>query len=129
MRIGLSVQYSDDFHMQVMLASQTGAQDVALVFSHLGNNFDTISLAEELKKRKCHVVVITSYDNSPLALMADTLLLVSPLHSSLVSESFSASIAVATLINVLYVEVMNQLKEAGLKNLNKMRSAITRRKI
>ncbi|MBQ9494963.1 MAG: MurR/RpiR family transcriptional regulator [Treponema sp.] len=128
-RTGLSVQYSDDFHMQIMLASQTDSKDVALVFSHLGNNLDALSLTEELKKRKCHVVVITSYDNSPLALIADTLLLVSPLHSSLVSESFSASIAVATLINVLYVEVMNQLKEAGLKNLNKMRGAITGRKI
>ena len=128
-RTGLSVQHSDDFHMQTMLASQTSAHDVALVFSHLGNNLDTISLAEELKKHKCHVIVITSYDKSPLALMADTLLPVSPVHSSLVAESFSASIAVATLINVLYVEVMNQIKEAGLKNLNKMRGAIARRKI
>jgi len=128
-RTGLSCQYTDDFHMQLMLTAQAGPKDTALLFSHSGNNYDIISLAQELKENNCPVTVITSYDKSPLSRLADVVLQVSPVHSSVVSESFSAGIATATLINVLYVEVMNQLKKNGLNNLNKMRKAIAGRKV
>jgi RpiR family transcriptional regulator, carbohydrate utilization regulator len=127
-RTGLSCQYTDDFHMQLMLAAQAGPDDLAIVFSHLGNNYDTISLADGLECNGCPVTLVTSYADSPLGRMADTVLQVSPVHSSMVAESFSAGIAVAVLINVLYVEVMNQLGEKGLENLNKMRKAIAGRR-
>lgn len=129
LRTGLTCRTAADFHMQLMLASQSNGNDAALVFSHLGNNYDTISIANELRHTKCKVIALTSYDNSPLAKLADIVLQVSPVHSSLVSESFSGGIAAAVLINVLYVEVMNNLKDSGLKSLNKMRSTIARRKV
>ena len=129
LRTGLACMYTDEFHMQLMLASQACAEDVALLFSHSGRNYDIVALAEELKTHKCPIVVITSYDNSPLAHCADILLTVSPVLNSVISESFSDSLAVGTLINVLYVEVMNRLKETGLQNLAKMRRAIAGRRI
>lgn len=129
LRTGLACMYTDEFHMQLMLASQTDAADIALLFSHSGRNYDIIALAEELKANQCPVAVITSYDNSPLAHCADILLTVSPVLNSVISESFSDSLAVGTLINVLYVEVMTMLKESGLKNLAKMRKAIAGRRI
>lgn len=129
LRTGLTCRTAADFHMQLMLASQSDGSDAALVFSHLGNNYDIVSIAKELRRTKCKVIAFTSYDNAPLAKLSDIVLQVSPLHSSLVSESFSAGIAAAVLINVLYVEVMNNLKDSGLKSLNKMRSAIARRKV
>ena len=129
LRTGLTCRTAADFHMQLMLASQSNGSDAALVFSHLGNNYDTISIVKELRHTKCKIIALTSYDNSPLANLSDIVLQVSPVHSSLVSESFSAGIAAAVLINVLYVEVMNNLKDSGLKSLNKMRSTIARRKV
>ena len=129
LRTGLTCRTAADFHMQLMLASQSNGSDTALVFSHLGNNYDTISIVKELRHTKCKVIALTSYDNAPLAKLSDIVLQVSPVHSSLVSESFSAGIAAAVLINVLYVEVMNNLKDSGLKSLNKMRSTIARRKV
>ena len=129
LRTGLTCRTAADFHMQLMLASQSNGSDAALVFSHLGNNYDTISIVKELRHTKCKIIALTSYDNSPLAKLSDIVLQVSPVHSSLVSESFSAGIAAAVLINVLYVEVMNNLKDSGLKSLNKMRSTIARRKV
>lgn len=129
LRTGLPCQYTDDFHMQLMLASQANAEDIALLFSHSGKHYDVIALAEELKEHRCPIIGITSYDKSPLARLADIVLTVSPVLNSVISESFSDSLAVGTLINVLYVEVMTRLKETGLNNLLKMRKAIAGRKI
>lgn len=127
-RTGLTCQFAEDFHMQLMLASQASKDDCAILFSHLGNNYDIISLAKELKERGCKVCVISSYANSPLARLADILLQACPLNSEVVAEAFSASIATATFINILYVEIMDIKKEEALKSLNDMRETIAKRR-
>jgi DNA-binding MurR/RpiR family transcriptional regulator len=127
-RTGISCNFAADFHMQLMLASQANKNDCAIIFSHLGNNYDVISLAEELRKKGCRICVITSYSNSPLARMADIVLQACPLNSEVVSEAFSSSIATATFINILYVELMNLTKDDGINALSNMRQAIAKRR-
>lgn len=127
-RTGISCQFAEDFHMQLMLASQAKSNDCAIIFSHLGNNFDTISIAEELKTKNCKICVITSYSNSPLAKMADIVLQVCPINSEVVSEAFSSSIATATFINILYVEIINITKKDGINALCNMREVIAKRR-
>jgi DNA-binding MurR/RpiR family transcriptional regulator len=114
--------------MQLMLASQSSKNDCAILFSHLGNNYDTISIAEELKEKGCKLCVITSYAESPLAKMADIVLQASPLNSEVVAEAFSSNIATATFINILYVEIMNLTNKDGLQALTNMRKAIAKRR-
>jgi len=127
-RTGLICQFAEDYHMQLMLASQAQKGDCAILFSHLGNNYDIIAIAEELKKNGCALFVITSYENSPLARMADIILQTSPLNSEVVAEAFSSNIASSTFINILYVEMMKILKKNGITALNNMREIIAQRR-
>jgi DNA-binding MurR/RpiR family transcriptional regulator len=127
-RTGISCNFAEDFHMQLMLASQTTNKDCAILFSHLGNNYDIISLSEELKKKGCNIIVITSYSNSPLAKLANIVLQTTPIDNSSVDEAFSSSIATATFINILYVEIMNIKENEGVAALNNMRETIARRR-
>jgi DNA-binding MurR/RpiR family transcriptional regulator len=114
--------------MQLMLASQSTSKDVALLFSHMGTNYDILSLAQEVKCHHCPVVVFTSYAKSPLAQMADKVFCLSPVHSEVVAEAFTANIAAATYINVIYIEMMQRLGKKGLDSLDNMREAIAKRR-
>jgi RpiR family carbohydrate utilization transcriptional regulator len=128
-RTGLVCHYSSDYHMQLMLASQASAQDVALMVSHTSSGHDTLALAEELKTNGCSLIVLTSYPRSPLAKMGELVIPMSAGRSSVIAESFSARIIALVLIDVLYVEVLEQMGDRGVENLNKMRSAIAKRRI
>jgi len=128
-RTGLVCQYSGDYHLQLMLASQAGEEDTALLISHTGSNHDTLSLAEELKGNGCRLIVLTSGPRSALARAADLVIAINAGHPSVVAESFSARIASLALIDVLYIEILEVLGDRGFEHLNKMRSVIAKRRI
>lgn len=128
-RTGLNCQYAADFHMQLMLASQSSEDDVALIISHTGSGFDTLAIAEEFRNNNCPIAVLTSNSRSPLAKMAENVLHTTTATSPLVSESFSARIVSLTIIDILYVEVLERMKNMGVENLNKMRNVIAKRRI
>jgi len=128
-RSGLRCQSAEDFHLQLMMASQTGSRDAALLISHTGANKDSLAIAEVLRRNNCPLVVITTYPRSPLARMADYLLVAGAPGSSIISEAFSARIAHLAIIDSLYIEVMGHLKNEGMQNVEKMRSAIAGRRI
>ncbi|MDD3904534.1 MAG: MurR/RpiR family transcriptional regulator [Sphaerochaeta sp.] len=127
-RTGLSCNYASDFHMQLMLSSQADEKDVALIISHTGSGHDTLALAEEFRNNGCPIIVLTSHNRSPLARMGDLVLHVSTSLSSLVAESFSSRIVSLTIIDVLYVEILERMKDLGVENLNKMRNVIAKRR-
>ena len=127
-RTGLSCNYAADFHMQLMLSSQADEKDVALIISHTGSGHDTLALAEEFRNNGCPIIVLTSNNRSPLARMGDLVLHVSTSLSSLVAESFSSRIVSLTIIDVLYVEILERMKDLGVENLNKMRNVIAKRR-
>ncbi len=128
-RTGLNCQYAADFHMQLMLASQSSEDDVALIISHTRSGFDTLAIAEEFRNNNCPIAVLTSNSRSPLAKMAENVLHITTGTSPLVSESFSARIVSLTIIDILYVEVLERMKNMGVENLNKMRNVIAKRRI
>ncbi len=128
-RSGLRCQSAEDFHLQLMMASQTGRQDLAILISHTGANKDSLAIAEVLRRNACPLAVITTYPRSPLARMADYLLVAGAPGSSVISEAFSARIAHLAIIDSLYIEVMGRLKNEGIRNVEKMRTAIAGRRI
>jgi len=128
-RSGIRCQSAEDFHLQLMMASQVGEGDLALLISHTGANKDSLAIAEVLRRNNCPLVVITTYPRSPLARMADYLLVAGAPGSSVISEAFSARIAHLAIIDSLYIEVMGQLKARGMRNVEKMRTAIAGRRI
>jgi len=128
-RSGLHCQTAEDYHLQLMMASQADREDLALVVSNTGANKDTLAIVDILKKTGCRVAAITTYPRSPLARVADYLLLSAALGASVISEAFSARIAHLAIIDSLYIEVMEILKDKGLSSVEKMRAAIAGRRI
>ncbi len=127
-RSGLTCIAAEDFHLQLMMASQSGPEDLAIVVSHTGANKDALALAEEVKKTGCRVVVITSNPRSPLAKLADELFVSVAPATTPVSEAFSARIAQLAIIDTFYVKVMEILGQNGLESIERMRSSIAGRR-
>jgi DNA-binding MurR/RpiR family transcriptional regulator len=129
MRSGLTCQTAEDYHFQLMLASQSGPKDIALLISHTGANKDALAIAETLRKTGCRLAAITTYPRSALAKMADILFLAAAPGASIISEAFSARIAHLAIIDSLYVAIMEVLKKRGLAQVDKMRGVIATRRI
>jgi DNA-binding MurR/RpiR family transcriptional regulator len=128
LRTGLRCSAPEDFHLQLMSASQAGSEDAALLVSHTGVNKDALVIAAELKRRGVPLIVISSYPRTPLAKLADMLLLSAAHSSPYASEAFSARIAQLAIIDAVYVEVMELLGDAGVGRLESMRAAIAKRR-
>ncbi len=127
-RAGVRGVAPQDFHLQLMTASQAGPEDAALLVSHTGVNKDTLAVAAELKARGVRLIVITTYARTPLVKLADCLLLSAAAASPYANEAFSARIAQLAIIDALYVEVMEVLGDGGVACLENMRSAIAKRR-
>lgn len=128
LRTGLRCSAPADFHLQLMTASQAGPEDAALLVSHTGVNKDALAIAAELKRRGTPLIAICTYPRTPLVKLADFVLLSAAPASPYASEAFSARIAQLAIIDALYVEVMEQLGEAGVLRLDSMRKAIAKRR-
>ncbi|HTX73109.1 MAG TPA: MurR/RpiR family transcriptional regulator [Rectinemataceae bacterium] len=128
LRTGLRCSAPEDFHVQLMSASQAAPQDVALLVSHSGANTDALALAAELKRNGVPLVLLCTYQRSPLAKMADQLLISAAPSSPYASEAFSARIAQLAIVDALYVEVMERLGDAGMRQLDAMRAVIAKRR-
>lgn len=127
-RTGLRCSAPEDFHLQLMAASQACDQDAAVLVSHTGANKDALALASELKRREVPLIVISTYQRSSLAKMADHMLISAAPSSPYASEAFSARIAQLAIVDALYVEVMERLGAGGLGQLDAMRAAIAKRR-
>ncbi len=128
MRTGIRCAAPEDFHMQLMAASQTEPGDVALLVSHTGANKDALAIADVLRSRGAVIVVVSSYPRTPLSKMADVLLLSAAPPSPYSIEAFSARLAQLALVDALYVEMMQRRGEEGSQALGEMRSVIAKRR-
>jgi RpiR family carbohydrate utilization transcriptional regulator len=128
-RTGVRCIGAEDYHMQLMIASQMRTGDTALAISHTGVNKDTLRVAETAKHAGAFLCVITTYPRSPLARMADMRFISASSGSPVVSEAFSARIAQLALIDSLYIAIMEGLGERGIDSVEKMRAAIAKRRM
>jgi DNA-binding MurR/RpiR family transcriptional regulator len=128
-RTGIRCFFAEDFHMQLMQASQLTDKDVVLLTSHTGIDKDALALAEEIKGRNATLIVLTSSPRSPLARKSDILLSVRVATATSVAESFTARIAQLLVIDTLYVEIMKLKEMEGVDHLQKMRDIIASRRV
>jgi len=128
-RTGVRCVGAEDYHIQLMIASQMRQGDTALLISHTGINKDSLGIAEAVKNAGGFLCVITTYPRSPLARMADVRFISASSGSSVVSEAFSARIAQLALIDSLYIAIMEKLGAKGIDNIEKMRAIIAKRRM
>lgn len=129
MRIGLNCMYTQEFHMQLILASQLSSEDVAVLFCHTGVDNDALAIKQEIMNRGAKIICLCSHPNTPIVEGCDVVLTVCTCGESIVSESFSARIAHMALIDIIYVQLVKELDGAGEDALAKMRDTMAKRSL
>lgn len=123
-RIGLQVNAFIDPHIQSMSASLLQKNDVVLAISFSGSTRDTVDTVEIAKKSGATVICITNHGKSPIAKLADVVLLSSVRETPLQSGALSSKIAHLHIIDLLYTGVTIRMKEKSIENINKTAAAV-----
>ena len=90
-----------DSHMQIMAASLMTPQDVVLFVSYSGATRDMMETLRVVKETGAKVILITHYEDSPGAKLADIVLLCGAQESPLDSGSIPIKVAVLYVAEVL----------------------------
>lgn len=128
-RSGLFVTANLESHMQLMSASQLTNEDVAVLISHSGASKDTLDVAKVVNGRGVPTIAITNYAKSPLSKLCDVTLYTVSQETEFRSEALASRIAELSLIDALFTVVMMRRGEEGRESLQKMREAISLRRM
>lgn len=101
LRLGLPCSVCTDPHTQTLLAGMASKQDVVIGISYSGNNEDIVRTMRVALERLAKTVAITNYPISPLAKMANVVLLTGAAETPLVSESGPSRVVQLAVIDVL----------------------------
>lgn len=125
LRTPVKCRYVSDYHMQLMNAGLLTEKDCAFVISHTGLNKDTISIAKLAKENGAKLIVLTSYPLSPLAKLADIVLISTAEEVTWRSESLSSRLSQLCIMDALFVLIMFHDEDKANASLKKIRHAIS----
>ncbi len=125
LRSPVNVIYNSDAHIQRMNVSLLNEKDCAFVISHTGLSVDAIEIAKLAKENGAKIIALTSYPLSPLAQIADVILLSTSEEISYRSESLSSRLSQLSIIDALFVMVMINNDKKSSQSLQKIRNAIS----
>lgn len=108
MRIGITANYSQDLHMQLVYAANASAADVAIFISNSGNTSEIIELLDLVKSRNCPTIAITKLGKNPLATKSDYQLYTSAPEVYVRSGAMSSRIAQLILVDILFTVIASQ---------------------
>ncbi len=129
LRSGIQSAAYSDSHLQLMAASQLTEQDVIVFISHSGTNKDSLDVLDIAKQNKVKTIGITTLAKSPLGQKVDVPLFTTSEETDYRSEALASRIAQLSIIDALYVNVMMKTKDKSQESLNKMRKAISVKRI
>lgn len=125
LRIGIRTSVQDDSHMMLMSAALLGPEDVAIGFSHSGRTTAVIEAIQLARRNGARTIVVTNYNVSPLAEVADIVLCSTAQGSPLMGENAAARIAQLNILDALFVAVAQRDYAAAETNLERTMSAVT----
>lgn len=121
-RLGQRCDAPIDSQLQIMHAALTGPEDLVVVISYSGITSDPVLILQEAKSRGAATLCITGNSASPLARLADVVL-VSVSHEQ-GSEPMAAQIAQMTLVDALYSALVARNAEQAQLTEERMVNAI-----
>ncbi len=129
LRIGHPAAYSQDFDIQLILASQLGPGDVLLAISHSGRTKSLLSVVREAERAGATVVAITNYPLSQLAKRAAYVLQTAVFTSYVSGEVMSKRVAQLCLIESLFVNFMMRKGDEYLSRLGASNEVVRQNKL
>lgn len=109
--IGKNFITLQDSHLKLVTASKLTEKDTIWLFSYSGSTKEGLNLLTVAKKRGAKIVVVTRFKNSPIAKLADILLICGANESPIQSGSVIAKIAQLTIIDMVYYEYVRLYQE------------------
>jgi DNA-binding MurR/RpiR family transcriptional regulator len=110
-RIGVAAWAWSDVHNGLASAAQLRAGDVALGVSHSGQTRETIELVAEAGSHGATTVALTSFPRSPLAEVADIVLLTATQATTFRPDALSARHPQLVVLDLLYIAVAQRTHE------------------
>ncbi|MNI31332.1 putative HTH-type transcriptional regulator YbbH [compost metagenome] len=101
LRIGRRVEAIADSHIQSMMAVTMGEGDAAFGISVSGSTLDTNDMLMKAKQNGAKVIAMTNYAKSPIASIADIVLLTAGKESPLEGGSMGAKISQLFIIDLI----------------------------
>src|SRR5262245_15496894 len=110
-RIGVAAWAWTDVHNGLAAAALLKAGDVALGVSHSGQTRETIELVAEAGSHGATTVALTSFPRSPLAEVADIVLLTATQATTFRPDALSARHPQLVVLDLLYIAVAQRTHE------------------
>lgn len=101
MKMGIYSQCERDLHLQSIQISSCGERDALVIFSVSGGTKDSVELAAAARKCGMKIIVVTSYEKSPLTKYADVVLAAVPCEHPVEAGSLIGKIGQIFLVDVL----------------------------
>jgi DNA-binding MurR/RpiR family transcriptional regulator len=110
-RIGIAAWAWKDIHDGLASAATLGRHDVAIGISHSGQTRETIEVLAEAGSHDATTVALTSYPRSPLAEVADVVLLTAVQATPFRPDALSARHPQLVVLDLLYIAVAQRLHD------------------
>jgi DNA-binding MurR/RpiR family transcriptional regulator len=110
-RIGVAAWAWTDVHNGLASAALLGPGDVALGISHSGQTRETIEVIAEAGSKGATTVALTSFPRSPLADVADVVLLTATQATTFRPDALSARHPQLVVLDLLYIAVAQRTHE------------------
>lgn len=110
-RIGIAAWAWTDVHNGLASAALLKAGDVALGVSHSGQTRETIEMIAEASSRGATTIALTSFPRSPLAEVADIVLLTATQATTFRPDALSARHPQLVVLDLLYIAVAQRTHE------------------
>jgi DNA-binding MurR/RpiR family transcriptional regulator len=125
-RLGLDVHYYTDALLMMMAATLLSAQDVLLVISQSGATREVLEAVRVARKDGPRVIAITNNPLSPLARIADVVLITAAREPRLPYEALASRLCQMSIIDALFTLIYREQPEKAQESLAKIEKVITK---
>lgn len=124
LKLGLAVWTYEDYHTAVQASALLDAGDVVFFISHSGTTRDVLALARKVQEQNVTILAMTKLGRSPLAALADIVLVTSSPESSYRSEAVASRVGQLLLIDTLFVGLYLQDPQGSNATVQRTRQAV-----
>lgn len=112
MRIGIDTFFTQDSHLAAMALASATSKDVLLAFSQSGSTSVIVDLAKLAKDNNTKIIAITGHKRSPLADVADYIILTPIREAPFESGAIRSKISQLHVLEALFEITKQNVKEA-----------------
>lgn len=124
-RMGIDSEFSQDFDIQLIMASHLKKGDVLLAISHSGRTKTVIDVVRVAKSEGATVIAITNYPMSTLAKLSNILLTTVAFVQNLIGEIMTKRIPALCIIESLYISLVRKMDADFALTLEKSNEVLT----